>query len=71
MNNHWLQISDKKRLYKEIDELAMEVWSEDGTFGDLLSVLSTEQSDFLMGMLLKDFAGDPDDMSFGLDLIAP
>lgn len=71
MNNHWLQSADKKRLYKEIDEIAMEVWGDDGTFADLLADLNDEQTDFLMNMLIKDFVGDPDDMSFGLELIAP
>jgi hypothetical protein len=71
MNNHWLQSADKKRLYKEIDEIAMEVWGDDGTFADLLAALNDEQTDFLMNMLIKDFVGDPDDMSFGMELIAP
>lgn len=71
MNNHWLNSAKKKQIYKEIDDIAMDVWGDDGTFGDLIAALNDEQTDFLMNMLLKDFAGDPDDMSFGIEVIAP
>lgn len=71
MNNHWLGISKRKKMFKEIDELAMEVWSEDGTFGDLLAVLSDEQTDFLMSMMISDFAADADEFKFGMEVVAP
>jgi len=69
--NHWLNCANKKKLYKEIDEIAMDVWGEDGTLADLLAALNDEQTDFLMGMLIRDFVGDADEMSFGMELIAP
>jgi hypothetical protein len=71
MSNHWLQIADRKRLFKEIDETGLEVWGEDGTLGDLFASLNDEQTNFLMNMLVRDFMADPDDMSFGVELIAP
>lgn len=71
MNNHWLKCADKKRLFKEIDEIAMELWTQEGNLADLMLALNTEQTHFLMNMLIKDFMASPDDMSFGFDLSAP
>ncbi len=71
MNNHWLKCADKKRLFKEIDEIAMELWTQEGNFADLMLALNTEQTHFLMNMLIKDFMASSDDMSFGFDLSAP
>lgn len=71
MNNHWLDCAKKKQLYKEIDEIGMEIWSEDGTLADLIAALNDEQTDFLMSLKIRDFVGDVDEMSFGLEVIAP
>jgi hypothetical protein len=71
VSNHWLKCAKKKQLFKEIDEIGLEVWGEDGTLGDLFASLNDEQTDFLMNMLVRDFMADPDDMSFGVELIAP
>lgn len=71
MNNHWLDQIRKKKMFKEIDEIAMEVWSEDGTLGDLIALLNDEQTDYLMGMMLSDFAADVDDFKFGFEVAAP
>jgi hypothetical protein len=71
MNNHWLSCLKKKQLFKEIDAIGVEVWTEDGTLGDLFAVLNDEQKEFLMNMLIRDFLADSTDMSFGIDLIAP
>lgn len=71
INNHWLQIADKKRLFKEIDSIGIEIWGEDGTLGDFFATLNDEQTNFFMNMLIRDFMADPDDMSFGVELIAP
>lgn len=71
MNNHWLKCADKKRLFKEIDEIGLEVWAQEGTLADLLNALNTEQHHFFMAMSIRDFMALSDDMSFGIDLIAP
>ena len=69
IKNHWLDAAKKKQLFKEIDELAMDIWAVDGTFGDLIAQLTDEQTDFLMDMRWKDVAADHDDLTFGLELI--
>lgn len=71
MNNHWLALGKKKRMFKEIDEIAMEVWSEDGTLGDLIALLNDEQVDYLMGMMLSDFVAHQDEFKFGFEVTAP
>ena len=71
MNNPWLDLAKRKKMFKQIDELAMEVWSEEGTLGDLLSVLNNEQMDFFMSMSLCDFVAETDEFKFGIEIIAP
>lgn len=71
MNNHWLALARRKRMFKEIDEIAMEVWSEDGTLADLFASLNDEQTDYLMSMMISDFAAETDDFRFGIELVAP
>lgn len=70
MNNHWLRLLKKKKMFKEIDEIAMEVWSEDGTLADLFAALDDDQAEYLMNMALSDFSSDPDNFKFCLDLAA-
>lgn len=70
LKNHWLDIVEKKKLHKEIDEVGLEVWSEDGTLGDLISSLTDLQVEFLMAMKIRDFFADADDYAFGIELIA-
>lgn len=69
MSNFWLQSMKKKQLHKEVDELAMDVWGNDGTLQDLLDQLNDEQAAFFLGMKIKDFGGDPDDLTFGLEVV--
>ena len=71
LKNHWLDIAEKKKLFKAIDELGIETWSEDGTLGDLLAVLSDEQTEFLMEMKIRDFFADANEYAFGIELITP
>jgi hypothetical protein len=71
MNNHWLNEAKYKKMFKEIDEAAMEAWGEDGTLADLINSLDDEQTALLMGMKIKDVAADLDDYEFGLTLIKP
>jgi hypothetical protein len=56
---------------KEIDEIAMDIWSQDGTLGDLFSALNDDHTDLLFSMKIKDFASDPNDMSCGIELVSP
>ena len=70
LKNYWLDLLAKKRLYKEIDEIGLEVWAEDGNFGEFLELLNDEQSEFLMNMSIRDFFADSNDFSFGIELIA-
>lgn len=67
-SNPWLNSAKNKKIFSAIEDLAMEVWGEDGTFGDLLSVLSDEETDFLFNMKITDFAADIDDLSIGFEL---
>lgn len=71
MKNHWLDEAKYKKLFKEIDEIAMDVWGEDGTMADFINALSDEQAALFMGMKIKDTAADLDDYEFGLTLIKP
>jgi hypothetical protein len=58
-------------MFQEIDEIAMEVWSEGGTLGDLLAVLSDEQVEYFTGMLLSDFVSEEDEFKFGFEVVTP
>lgn len=51
-------------MFESIDAVAMEIVGEEGTLGDLLDVLSTEELDYLRNMKLSDAFGDPDDKAF-------
>ena len=68
MNNPWLQSAQTKQLMKEIDSIAMDIWSQDGTLGDLLSALNDDHTDLLFAMKLKDFESDPNDITCGFQL---
>ncbi len=61
----------KKKLFKEVDELGLEVWDADGTLGDFINSLDSDQTDFFMNLLLRDFVSDSNEMSFGIELVAP
>jgi hypothetical protein len=69
MKNHWLGSAKKKKILSKIDDIAMEVWSEDGTFGDLYIQLSREQKNFLMSMVLSDFVFVPGEEKIYLELV--
>jgi len=71
IQNHWLQSAQVKQLMKDIDEIAMAIWSQDGTLGDLFSALNDDHTDLLFSMKIKDFASDPNDMSCGIELVSP
>ena len=58
MINHWLIKSKRKILLNDIDDIGMEVWSNDGTFEDFFQKLTKEQKDFLMSLNLSDFVCD-------------
>lgn len=68
MNNHWLSSIKKKKLFRSIDDIGMEVWSEDGTLGDFLSMLSSNEKKFFLSLNLSDFVLDKDDETFRLEL---
>lgn len=51
----------KRDLHKQIEELALDVWAEDGTLGELLSVLDDAQIQFLYNMKLKNFESDDEE----------
>jgi hypothetical protein len=68
MQNHWLSNARGKQLLKEIDEIAMDTWGDDGTLGDFFASLSDEQTDLLFEMKIKDFVCDPIDQSCAFEL---
>lgn len=71
MNNYWLAAVEKKKIIKSIDDLGMEVWSEDGTFGDFVSSLSKDEKKMLCSFMLSDFSCDHDEGVFRLELLIP
>lgn len=71
MNNYWLSSIKKKKLIRSIDDLGMEVWSEDGTLGDFLSMLSKNEKNFFLSLSLADFVCDKDEETFRLELTLP
>lgn len=69
MQNPWLVSAQNKRMLEDIDAIAMEVWGDDGTFGDFLAALTDDQTDLLFSLKIKDFAADPQDGTMGFELI--
>ena len=68
MQNVWLQSAQAKKLMQEIDAIAMDIWSQDGTLGDLFSALNDDHTDLLFSMKIKDFDSDPTDSSCSITL---
>lgn len=71
MKNHWLDEARYKRIFKEIDEIAMDTWGEDGTLADFINALNDEQAALFMGMKIGDCAADFDDYELGFTLVKP
>lgn len=71
MQNPWLISSASRQMFQEIDEVAMDVWSDDGTLGDLLASLTDDQTDLLFSLKIKNFASNPHDMSCEIELQSP
>lgn len=71
MNNHWLTKSKRKKILNDIDDIGMEVWSNDGTFGDFFDKLTKEQKDFLMSLDLSDFVCDINRDVINIELTTP
>ncbi len=69
MKNHWLGTAKKKRIVNKIDDAGLEVWSEDGTFGDFFKRLTKQEKDFLMHLNLSDFVCEIDDNKFIFELV--
>jgi hypothetical protein len=68
MQNVWLQSAQAKKLMQEIDTIAMDIWSQDGTLGDLFSALNDDHTDLLFSMKIKEFSIDPTDNSCSITL---
>jgi len=71
MNNHWLTKSKRKKILNDIDDIGMEVWSNDGTFGDFFDKLTKEQKDFLMSLDFSDFVCDINRDVINIELTTP
>jgi hypothetical protein len=71
MNNHWLSSGRKKKLFKSVDDVGMEVWSSDGTFEDFIKGLTREQKNFLFSMQLADFSCEINEETFRIELTFP
>lgn len=71
MKNHWLSSVRKKRLLNSIDDVGMDVWSDDGTFGEFLKRLTKEQKDFFVNLLVADFSCEIDQDTFRIELTYP
>lgn len=55
-------------MFEEIDSIALEVSSEESTFGDFLSSLSKEQMIYLLSLNFRFFESDYTDQSFIFDI---
>ena len=66
--NHWIRKSMQRKLHLSIDNKAMECWSKDKDFGEFIASLTKEEVKYLMSFKMKDFAGDPDEPSFGFEM---
>jgi len=71
MKNHWLSSVKKKKLFRAVDDAGMEVWSSDGTLGELLKSLNREQLNFFLSLQLADFSCEIDDETFRIELTFP
>lgn len=71
MNNPWLRSAANKKMFEEIDRIALDVWGSDGTLSDFFAALTDDQTDLLFAMKIKDFASDPSDMSCIFELKQP
>lgn len=71
MNNHWLDLIEKKRMFREIDEIGMEMYATGMTFGDFLDILDEEQLEFLRSMSVNEWLTDFDEFAFAMDVKAP
>lgn len=71
MINHWLNKSKRKKTLSDIDDIGVEVWSDDGTFGDFFDKLTKEQKDFLMSLSLVDFVCDVNQDTITFELVHP
>ena len=71
MNNPWLKSAANKKMFDEIDKIAMDVWGADGTLSDFFAALTDDQTDLIFSMKIKDFASDPMDMSCTFELKQP
>lgn len=68
MSNFWLKKDALIKVHKSIDDKAMDCWAMNQTFGEFLDSLTKEELDYLGSFKIKDFAADPFDPSFGLEL---
>jgi len=66
--NFWIKKANQKNLHLSIDQKAMDCWSMDQDLGAFLQKLTKEELDYFHSFKLKDFAGDPDEPSFGFEI---
>ena len=71
MKNHWIDEKKYRAIFRELDEVMMEVWSEDGTLADLFNTLNDEQTVLFLGMKIRDCAADHDDYEMGFTVSKP
>jgi hypothetical protein len=71
MQNHWLNAVRSKQLFKEIDEVALDVWGSDGTLGDFFAMLNDEQTDLLFAMKVKNASFDQNALTCEVELKSP
>lgn len=55
-------------MFKEIDEIGMEVYATGMTFGDFLDILDEEQLEFIRSMSLNEWLTDFDEFAFAFAL---
>lgn len=71
MNNPWLASAATKKMLEDIDRIALDVWSQDGTLSDLFAALNDDQTDLLFSMKIKEVFVDHTDMSCSVQLVQP
>jgi hypothetical protein len=70
MSNFWIKKDEMRKLHASLDSKAMDCWSKDETFGDFIKSLTKDELDFLHKFRIKDFSGDLNIPSIGIELVS-
>lgn len=69
MSNMWVDSAERRKRHHRIENKAFDAWSEGASFGDFLDSLSEDEVLYLRGFSIRDFASDPNEPSFGVEIV--